>query len=100
MIGELTSLFYRNGYNGAVLLQSTLQEHQYDVWDRIMTTKPSRKDTAKYLDNFTILPYCEETLSKQVLRTTRRDWMGYAAIILYLITQSQNIWEWFAARMY
>ena len=33
-IGDLTCIFYRNGFGGAVLMQSTLESDKYDVWDR------------------------------------------------------------------
>ena len=36
-VGELTSIFYRNGWGGAILMQSTLPEHQVDQWDRVGT---------------------------------------------------------------
>ena len=34
---QLTSLFYRNGFGGAIFMQSTLPEHQVDKWDRVLT---------------------------------------------------------------
>ena len=34
-IGALTSMFYRNGWGGAILMQSTLPAHQFDEWDRV-----------------------------------------------------------------
>ena len=36
-IGQLASVFYRNGFGGGILMQSTLPEHQGEVWDRIGT---------------------------------------------------------------
>ena len=39
-IGSLVSLFYRNGFGGAVLMQSTLETDKFDVWDRQLLKHP------------------------------------------------------------
>ena len=44
-IGQLTSIFYKNGYGGGILMQSTLPEHQADVWDRIGIKGNNTDDT-------------------------------------------------------
>ena len=44
-IGQLTSFFYKNGYGGGILMQSTLPEHQADVWDRVGIKGNKNDDT-------------------------------------------------------
>jgi len=41
---KLTSIFYRNSFSGATLMDSTLPNHQHDEWDR---TPLSRKSEVK-----------------------------------------------------
>ena len=38
-------VFYKNGYGGGILMQSTLPEHQADVWDRIGMIGNNTDDT-------------------------------------------------------
>ena len=46
-VGSLTSIFYRNGWGGAILMQSTLPNHQFDEWDRVGADVSSNNEDSK-----------------------------------------------------
>ena len=47
-VSELASIFYRNGFGGATLLESTLPNHQHDEWDRIPQSRKSEVKEGLY----------------------------------------------------
>ena len=92
-VANLTSIFYRNGYGGATILHSTLPSHKLDEWDRI----PKRKGTRDQENKALFLrphSYCSRG------NTTRKRQLLWELMQndIEIITEEQNVWEWFGAR--
>ena len=95
-VGDLVSIFYRNGYGGAVLLQSTLESDKLDVWDRHLPK--ASKFNVKRPESFyvphdlyhdeTYEIYCQKYLHIKFKET------------IDVITAEQNVFEWFLSRMF
>ena len=98
-IGTFTSLFYRTGWGGAILMQSTLPSHSCDEWDRVggnerNTYQRNQQELYKphsyydSRDNAITVTLCQnklrETLSTKILHDT----------------MDQNVPEWFMAKCF
>jgi hypothetical protein len=94
--GILVSMFYRNGFGGAVMLQSTLRAHRIEVWDRVEDN--SQKNVDIIIDD-------PKTYFRQVESLLMKE-SDIAFLSYYcdgrvkFITTHQNVHEWFILRMF
>ena len=98
-IGNLTSLFYRNGWGGAVLMQSTVPSHSCDAWDRVGVNKRN-----KYHNNHKELykphPYLKKSGNENAIALCQNKLREILSTRLLHVTIDQNVPEWFLARMF
>ena len=95
-VSDLVSIFYRNGFGGATLLHSTLPCHQHDEWDRVPNSK-KEVDREKGYTFFKPHPFFASSshlssFQKQLLNSVNNKFQ--------IITEDQNVWEWFCARRF
>ena len=95
-IGQLTSIFYRNGYGGGILMQSTLPEHQSDEWDRI-GNKGNNIDVTNPISFFQPLHTSQHQENNQQHQTRLHDHLNSR---INIITLGQGTFEWFLCRMF
>ena len=98
-VADLVSIFYRNGFGGATLLQSTLPEHQRDEWDRIPRSKREVNPT-KYFTFFKPHQYFLKNKTKTAVVLMQNLMEDKLKNKLKIITEDQNVWEWFWARKF
>ena len=96
-VSDLVSIFYRNGFGGATLLHSTLPCHQHDEWDRIPQNN-KEVDREKAYTFFKPHPYYLSKTSQ--LPSYQKDLQNLVNNKFQIITEDQNVWEWFCARRF
>jgi hypothetical protein len=98
-VGELTSLFYRNGFGGAILMQSTLPEHQVDTWDRVLTQDrvTMEGDHSCYYKPHR---FFSTGINEETIRMYQNEISTALESKILLITVDQNVPEWFISRMF
>jgi hypothetical protein len=98
-VGELTSLFYRNEFGGAILMQSTLPEHQVDQWDRVLTQ--DRVTTESNLSCY-YKPhrFFLKGINKETIKMYQNEISTAQESKILLITVDQNVPEWFISRLF
>ena len=95
-IGQLTSVFYKNGYGGGILMQSTLPEHQADVWDRVGIKGNKNDDTnpSTFFESFDKKQSGEDNgLNQMILH-------NFLSSRINVVTLGQGTFEWFLCRMF
>ena len=99
IVGALCHVFFRNGFKGATLLMSTLPEHKHDEWDRIPRAK-TNVDHEKIETFFKPHEYMLKMLSRNALTTYQERLLVRVQNLFHIVTEDQNVWEWFVARMF
>lgn len=94
-VGELMSLFYRNGYGGAILMQSTLPQDQVDRWDRV-----SARDTREEMDMYRSHSYFKRLSTDNDNETNASIIARHFENKIIHVTMEQNKPEWFISRMF
>ena len=98
-VGDLMSLFYRNGYGGAILMQSTLPEDQVDRWDRVLACDRSEdllSNSAIYKSHSFFLRLSNDLEKNTLISMVARH---FESKIIH-VTMEQNKPEWFICRMF
>ena len=94
--GCLSALFYRNGFGGACMLQSTVAAHRREIWDRIEDNRFCHRKIDKD-DPTTFLLQISNTVG---LMSSKRFLATYLQNKAKFITTHQNVHEWFVMRMF
>ena len=98
-VGELCHVFYRYGFKGATLLMSTLPEHKHDEWDRIPRVRTD-VNHEKIETFFKPHEYMLTMLSRNEITTYQKRLLLRVQELFHIVTEDQNVWEWFVARMF
>jgi hypothetical protein len=99
-VGELTSIFYRNGHGGAILMQSTLPEHQSDTWDRVGQNEREATHGNKRSYYKPHPFFSNGRLNSDDIEILQEDMARLLETKILLITADQNVPEWFISRMF
>ena len=99
VVSNLVSIFYRNGHGGATLIQSTIPSHQYDEWDRIIVRNKEidiKHPYTFYKPHQVMYESHDKNKVVGFQKAMHRDLYQEIEVI----TEDQNVWEWFCARMF
>ena len=98
-VANLVAIFYRNGYGGATMMQSTIASHQHDEWDRVVVKNKvtNRKNSHSFFKphDAMFVKYSETKVKAYQQRL-----YGETKDKITIVTEDQNVWEWFCARRF
>ena len=95
-ISYFSAFFYRNGFGGATMLQSTDIHHRFNIWDRLELDS-SENRLIDYNDVSTYFRPIDDVPDIKIQRKTLSDFLDQKVTF---ITTHQNVPEWFILRMF
>ena len=96
-IGDMISLFYHNGFGGAVLMQSTLETDKADMWDRQISSSSKFfvNDPSSFYVPHSL--FCNNVPFNVMCQKMMHDSLKEK---IDIVTAEQNVFEWFISRMF
>ena len=98
-VADLVSIFYRNGFGGAPMFQSTLPTHQIDEWDRIPINNKDI-DIADPSTFFKPHQFIKVNTTQGAIKELQNEMATLVSNKFVILTEDQNVWEWFWARKF